>query len=67
MEIDRKNPGVGDIVNLKCDEKLIPILITHKEEDMNIEGWIFGHQKIVRTPPMGVKFGDGEGQWRLKD
>lgn len=67
MQLDRKNPGIGDIVLLKRNGKLFPLLIVYKDKYMKIDGWISGQLRVERTPSIGIKFGNEEGQWRLKE
>ncbi len=66
MNLDRKNPGIGDIVLIQWNGRLYPLLIGIKE-GMVVGGWIFMETKIVPTPPGGFPFGDEEGQWRIKE
>ncbi len=66
MNLDRKNPGIGDIVLLKWNGTLYPLLIGRKT-GMIVDGWIFMETKIVPTPLGGFPFGDEEGQWRMKE
>ncbi len=66
MNLDRKNPGIGDIVLINWNGRLYPLIIVSKEE-MIVHGWIFMENKIWPTHRVGVPFGDEEGQWRIKE
>ncbi len=67
MKLDRKNPEIGDVVLIKWNGRLYPLIIVSKEE-MTVHGWIFTNTKIWHTEPFfGIPFGEEEGQWRLKE
>lgn len=63
MNLDRKNPGIGDVVQVRVGDKLRPLLIVEKYSDMTIDGWLFG---TILDYKIAVPFGEGKGQWRVK-
>ncbi len=66
MNLDRKNPGIGDVILIKWNGKFYPLMIVSKE-GMIVHGWTFMETQIWPTEPFGVPFGDEEGQWRMKE
>ncbi len=64
MQLDRKNPGIGDIVQVRVGDKLRPFLIVEKYSDMTIDGWLFG---TILDYKIAVPFGEEKGQWRMKE